>query len=163
MPNYDPNDRQQTAQFILCQLVQHKHFVLATTDDDGTPWAVYLGFVLDKNLDFIWLSKRGTEHSKHIRARKTVSVGVFSKTEDIGDFGLYCKATAREITEAEEIKESLQLYFELKGKPVPNVTAFTGDTDMRVYKAEIQQAWVNDDSHIKREVNLQALRSYIDL
>lgn len=159
MQNYTPGNQTEVAQFVARRLPHHSHFVLGTTDDTGEPWVVYLGLAFDDELNVIWLSKKNTEHSRHLREHSIVSIGIFSKTKDSGDFGLYCKATAQEVNDEEELKKLLPFYFAPRGKSVPGVTSFLGNGDTRAYKATITEAWVNDDSHVKTAVDLNELRA----
>lgn len=153
---------EKDAQFIAEQLSRHNHFVLSTIGDSGAPWCVYLGLAYDERLRFIWQSRKDAEHSKHLRARPQVALGVFSKTDEVGDFGLYCKAKVHEVTDEQEITKYLQLLAEKRGKPAPNVRKFIDDGQSAVYTAEVVQAWLNDSSHIKREVGLGLLISVLD-
>jgi hypothetical protein len=115
----------------------------------------------DEDMMFYWQSAKTTEHAKHIAARPSVAICVFSEDDTRGDFGFYVEATAHEITDDAELKHALDVRFTQKGKPLPDAKSLTGDAPMRIYAALLKRAWVNDDSHTKTEVNLETLRRYL--
>lgn len=147
-------------EFINKNLGRHKEFTLATVDEQGEPWVVALNLCFDDQFDIIWHSERGTEHSKHLVERPVVAICIFSDFEDIGDFGLYAKAQAYEVTDREELAEKLKLRFEGKGKPVPSPIEYSGDSPHRLYCARITDAWINNQSHLKQKVDLELLRTH---
>ncbi len=147
-------------EFINENLGRHKEFTLATVDERGEPWVVALNLCYDDQFDIIWHSEKGTEHSKHLAKRPEVAICIFSDFKDIGDFGLYAKARAYEVTDREELVEKLKLRFEKKGKPVPSPTDYSGDSPHRLYCAKITAAWINDQSHAKQVVDLELLRTH---
>jgi uncharacterized protein YhbP (UPF0306 family) len=152
-------DQQGIKEFITNNLSRHKEFTLATVDDAGLPWVVALNLCYDDNFDIIWHSEKTTEHSKHLIDRPDVAICIFSDFADIGDFGLYAKAKAYEVTDEEELAEKLRRRFMAKGKPVPPTTEYSGDSPHRLYCARITEAWVNDQSHAKQKVDLELLRT----
>lgn len=157
MSNYDENDQESVARFVLENLSRHGHFAIATTNDDGTPWVVCVNLAYDDGVNFIWRSLKETEHSKNINARPEVAICVFSKTPEVGDFGYYCQATAHEVNDQEELKRLLA--FRYAGREVPPLADFLEDSPGRIYYANVTKAWINDDRHIKTLVDLEVLRN----
>ncbi len=145
-------------QFVRDNLARHKQFALATVDETGKPWVVCLNLAYDEKFNFIWKSSKETEHSKHIAANPNVAICVFSETEEVGDFGFYTKALAHEVVDGEELVRLIDLRFTQAGKPTPELSEVSGDSLMRLYYAEIDEAWVNDNRHLKIAVNLDELR-----
>lgn len=139
-------------EFILRNLSRIKRFTLGTIDDDGRPWVVELKLAFDENLHIIWHSKKGTEHSKHIAARPDVAICMADDFDDIGDFGLYARARAYEITDEAELAEKLAIRSHHINRPLPLPAAYLGGSPDRLYCAVINEAWVNDQSKIKRRV-----------
>lgn len=156
--NYDADDQHSIAAFILDNMPAHKQFALGTIDDQGRPWVVCLNLTLDSELRFIWKSAIGTEHSKHLSAKPDVSICVFSEDNERGDFGFYARGRAHEITDAQELAHAIDVRFTQKGKPAPTTEELTGDSPARLYIAELDEAWVNDDRHVKTHVDLSVLR-----
>lgn len=156
MANYDENNQESIAKFILDNLGRHGHFALATVGEDGKPWVVCVNLAVDDQVNFIWRSLTDTEHSKNVNSRPDVSVCVFSKTPETGDFGYYCKAVAHEVNNEEELKRLLA--FRYAGKEVPPTSEFLGDAPGRIYYAKVTEAYINDDRHIKSKVDLEVLK-----
>lgn len=152
-------DQAQIKDFIVNNLPRNKHFTLATIDDQGVPWAVALKLCYDRQFDVFWQSEKTAAHSRHIADRPDVAICVAGTFGDVGDFGLYARAAAYEVTDEQELAEKLQLRFELKGLLVPSPSDFLGDSPRRLYCAKISQAWINDQNHVKRPVDLAVLRA----
>lgn len=161
MENFDPTDPTAIAEFVLHNLIKHKQFALGTTDRDNAPWVVCLNLIFDNRLNFIWKSKLDTLHSNHLINNPEVAICVFSESEDVGDFGFYAKAISHAVTDEEELKQCLQVRYAAQGKETPPINTFLASADQRIYMAEISEAWVNDDRHIKLPVNLQLLRQIL--
>jgi hypothetical protein len=83
---------------------------------------------------------------------------VFSETKQFGDFGFYAYATAKEISDKKELEKLLTLRYSSKNKPTPPITKFLGPAPMRLYRAKLTKAWVNDDGHVKTKAVLNVLR-----
>lgn len=157
--NFNENNQTEIAEFILRHLERHPQFALGTVDQSGKPWVVCLNLAYNNKINIIWKSSKETEHSKHIRSNPNVSICIFSETKEIGDFGFYTKAIAHEVTDENELKHCLNVRYKEKGKEVPAISKFLGNSPDRIYSAEIQEAWVTDNRHIKTGVDLETLRS----
>lgn len=159
MPDFDANDPQAIAEFIRANISRHKHLVLATIDDEGKPWTVCVNLSYDERFNIVWKSAKAAEHSRHIEKRPDVAICIFSEDESVGDFGLYLKALAHEVTDPEELDRLIGVRFSSKGKPAPDPSELSGDSPVRLYCAEATEAWVNDNRHLKMLVDLDVLRS----
>lgn len=62
--------------------------VLATANDDGTPWATPLHIFYDDTALY-WFSKESSRHAVNCQRRPKVSVSVFSPDETNGLKGVY--------------------------------------------------------------------------
>ncbi|HTE21429.1 MAG TPA: pyridoxamine 5'-phosphate oxidase family protein [Candidatus Limnocylindria bacterium] len=151
-------NQQEISQFIIDNLGRHKLFTLGTIDGQGNPWVVCLALAYDNQLNIIWQSLKNTEHSKHVRTHPDVAICICSDTPEVGDFGLYLKARAREVSDATELKRLLYVRFAAKASGTPDVSNYRGDAAARLYCAEVTKAWINDESHTKRAVDLNLLR-----
>jgi uncharacterized protein YhbP (UPF0306 family) len=158
MIDFDLEDSGQVARFVAGQLPRHKQFVLATVDELGKPWVVALNLTIDEQCNVIRQSKKDTEHSQHIRHNPIVAISIFSETEEVGDFGFYAKAVAREVTDESEVAKLLHLRFARQNRPVPHVSDYIGQADYRLYHAQLQEAWVNEERHRKTPVDLPLLK-----
>ncbi|MDB5259454.1 MAG: pyridoxamine 5-phosphate oxidase family protein [Candidatus Taylorbacteria bacterium] len=158
MSNFDEKDQVSIARFILEHLPRHKHFVLATVDADAQPWAVCLNLSFDATFRVIWKSKKDTQHSAHISHNPNVSVCIFSQEKEIGDFGVYAKASAHEVIDVAELDHCINIRFRQKGKEIPAASKLLDDAPERIYIAEVRELWVNDSRHLKIPVDLPTLR-----
>lgn len=150
--------QEEVVQLVKDNIGRHKQFVLATVDEQGKPWAVCLNLCYDEQFNVIWKSVKDTEHSKHVRARPDVAICIFSETPELGDFGIYMKARAHEVSDEDEARRLIDLRFTKRGRPTPDVSHFLGDGPERLYYAEVTEAWINTDDHIKTPVDLIHLR-----
>lgn len=157
----DDSDPKIVAEFVLSQLAKQRHFSLGTVDTHGDPWVVCLNLAVDDDVNIIWKSRAATEHSKHILTHPEVSICVFSHDAKTGDFGLYIKAIAHEVTAMDELTKCLEHRYTKAGKAAPDIKAFTAPAIDRIYLARITHAWVNDDRHIKVPVDLEVMRTMI--
>ena len=158
MTNFDEKDPKSVADFALKNLKRHDLFTLATIDEEGKPWVVCLNLCIDEIGNVIWKSRTSTNHSTHVGKNPSVAICVFSKSKEYGDFGFYAKATAHEVNNRDELSKHLKVRYEQRGEKVPSVNEFLGDAAVKVYYAEITEAWINDDRHIKTQIDLRELR-----
>lgn len=108
-------------------LSEQQFMVLAVTLDDGTPWAVPVRIAKREDKEFYWDSALETVHSKALLARPQAAITIFQKDESIM-MGFYAKGQA-----------------ELVDEPKPGYGR---------YKFVAEKCWINDETFIKREVNL---------
>jgi uncharacterized protein YhbP (UPF0306 family) len=152
-------DQSQIKQFITTNLPRIKHVTLGTLDDEGKPWVVVVGLSYDNKFNVIWQSRKDTMHSQYIAKRPEVGICIFGNLPEVGNVGFYAKAKAREVTDEQELAEKLEVRFSQIGKPVPSPADFVGDSPMRIYYAEIDEAWINSADFVKRAVDLDVLRA----
>ena len=108
-------------------LSRTQYMTIAVTLDDGTPWAVSVRILHREGNVFEWDSKTDTEHSKAIAMRPTIAISMFEKVED-RQFGVYAQADAMLMRENEH--------------------------GVGRYKAVTKDVWVNDETFIKRRVDV---------
>lgn len=101
--------------------------VLAVTLDDGTPWAAPVRVQKHEGNVFEWDSALATVHSGAIAARPDAAITIFQKKED-SQLGFYAKGRVELV---EEYKPGYGRY------------RFTAS-----------EAWVNDETFVKRKVEL---------
>lgn len=154
-------DDRQIAEFVMENVPRHKHFTLATADHEGKPWAVYLQLNYDEQFNIFWVSRRHTDHSTHIESNPFVALCIASESDRVGDFGLYIRAEAKAVEDETEIERLLNIRSKRNGRLYENVQEYIGDSPARLYIAEPKEAWVNDDSHVKKMVDLDRLRQAV--
>jgi uncharacterized protein YhbP (UPF0306 family) len=136
-----------TTAHALDLLARNRYVVLATADEEGTPWVTPVWFA-PQGLDrILWLSWPGSRHSRLIARRPEVALTVFDSSrpsEEAAAF--YAVGVARECEEA-LLDAALAEY---NGRSVAQgLAAFdredvTEPARLRLYVAELDEAWVLD-------------------
>ena len=121
--------------------------VLATSDADGTPWATPVWFAHDGLDRIYWLSWPLSRHSQIIEQRPEVALTVFD-TKAVPNEGtaFYARAQARQCP-GDELEDGLRVINRRsleQGIGEFTRERVTGGSRLRVYVAEIAEAWVLD-------------------
>jgi Pyridoxamine 5'-phosphate oxidase len=121
--------------------------VLATAAADGTPWATPVWFAPDGLDRLYWVSWPGSRHSQLIDQRPEIALTVFD-TNAVPNEGtaFYATAQARQCPD-EHVDEGLRiLNRRLLAQGIGEFTRArtTGGSRLRLYVAEIAEAWVLD-------------------
>lgn len=121
--------------------------VLATAAADGTPWVTPVWFAHDDLDRLYWLSWPGSRHSELIDQRSDVAVTVFdSHAVPNEGTAFYATAQARQCA-GEQLDDGLRVLnrrARAQGIGEFSRERVTGDARLRVYVAEITEAWVLD-------------------
>ena len=141
MPVTDNNAHARTVLDDTC------YVVLATADADGAPWASPVWFAHDGLDRLYWLSWPGARHSRFIERRPEVALTVFD-TNAAPNQGtaFYATARARQCPD-EQLDQGLEvLNRRSRAQGIGEFTRhrITGESRLRLYIAEISQAWVLD-------------------
>ena len=130
--------------------------VLGTADADGTPWATPVWFAHDDLDRVYWMSWPGSRHSQLIERRPDVAIAVFdSHAVPNEGTGFYATAQARQCPD-EQLDDGLRILTRRSlAQGIDEVTRerVTGESRLRVYVAEITEAWVLDqDADVDQRV-----------
>jgi general stress protein 26 len=158
MSNFDVNNQESIADFVLSNLARHDLMAIATVDTDGKPWVVCVNLSYDNDLNIYWKSAKNSEHSKNVKENEDVGICIFSHSEEVGDFGFYLKAKAREVVDSAELSHAIDVKYQQKGLEVPKPSDFLDPSTRAMYCAVVSEAWINDDRHTKTPVDLSVLR-----
>lgn len=141
MPATDNNAHARTVLDGTC------YAVLATADADGDPWVTPVWFAHDELDRIYWLSWPGSKHSRLIEGRGEVALTVFdSHAVPNEGTAFYATARARQCLD-EHLDAALEVLNRRSlAQGIGELTRerVTGDSRLRVYVAEITQAWVLD-------------------
>lgn len=118
-----------------------RYITLATSSRDGLPWNTPLGYKLDEDLNFYWVSEYSKQHSKNIKENKQVFIVIYDSTapEEKGE-AIYISAHAQELSEPNDIKYVRKL---LKGTDKNAMEKLSGESLRRAYRAIPQKIWIN--------------------
>lgn len=129
-------------------LLEHTSFVvLATADADGNPWATPVWSASDGLDRLFWVSWAGSRHSLHIEQRPEIALTVFDSTV-VPNEGAAFYATAHAWQCPEDQLDNGLRIFNRRAR-AQRINEFgreriTGDSRLRLYVAEIAEAWVLD-------------------
>lgn len=116
------DDRAKIEQFLSNEY----YMVIATLLGDGTPWAVPVRILKREGAKiFEWDSKLDTEHSKSLEGESRMAITIFRKFED-AQIGFYAKGHGQLVQ--------------------------VNDNDSGRYRFTAEEAWINDQTFIKRQV-----------
>ena len=128
-------------------LAANRYVVLATADEDGSPWATPVWFAADGLDRILWLSWPGSRHSRLIARRPQVALTVFDSSRPSQDAAaFYAVANATECPEP-VLDAALAHYNQRtreQGLRAFRLEDVTEPARLRLYVAEISEAWVLD-------------------
>jgi nitroimidazol reductase NimA-like FMN-containing flavoprotein (pyridoxamine 5'-phosphate oxidase superfamily) len=80
----------------------NQYLTLATSDQDGLPWASPVWFASADLQEFFWVSSPQARHSRNLAARPEVAVVIFDSGQPIGTGrAVYLSARADQVPEAD--------------------------------------------------------------
>ena len=129
-------------------LEARSYVVLATADVKGVPWASPVWFAMEQSSELYWVSRPGARHSQNIHLRPQIAMVVFDSTvaQDSRQ-AVYMTATAGQVTDPGEIERGVAVFTResvLDGAGGFGVNEVTGDAQLRLYRASVQECWVLD-------------------
>ena len=98
-----PDERLGDERDVALQVVRTiAYVVIASADEQGTPWVSPVYFAADGLQTFYWVSRPERTHSRNIASRPEVALTVFDSTQppDTG-LAVYARATASRVLDAE--------------------------------------------------------------
>ena len=146
--------------------------MIATTGINGDPWNTPIHIAIDDSMNFYWASTGDSVHSLNIKNNKHVFIVMFDSSDTLyKGKGLYVRASAREITDDNELAFSKECMKKTLSDDqltlIRNSKSFKSTRKM--YIAEPIQLWINDASFtdegrlikdFRRKVNLEELSNY---
>ena len=115
--------------------------VLATADEQGSPWATPVYFAPSGYSELFWVSSPDATHSRNIAVRPQVGIVVFDSQVPIGTGqGVYMTAEAEEVTDDDEIERGIDVFS--RRSLAHGGTAWTqadvhGEPAIRLYRATV--------------------------
>ncbi|GGN12162.1 uncharacterized protein YhbP (UPF0306 family) [Actinoplanes campanulatus] len=126
-------------------LAANRYAVLGTATPAGEPWVSPVYFV---NLDFsrvLWLSRPSARHSELIADNPRIAVTVFDSTVPMGGAtAFYARATAAPCPDS-DLAVQLGIFSTrsvAEGFPAWRLNQVTGEAPLRLYRADITEAWL---------------------
>jgi hypothetical protein len=123
------------------------YVVLGTADAAGHPWVTPVWFAHDGLGRIFWVSWPGSRHSELVAARPEIALTVFDSTVAPGEgAAFYATALARRVPD-DELDDGLAVYNKVsrtQGLDGFTRERLTGSARLRLYVAEVSEAWVLD-------------------
>lgn len=144
-------------------LASNDYINIATASADGLPWNTPVYAVYDQDLNLYWSSWKKAVHSLNIRANGKIFVTIYDSTRKRGDNNqrcLYLQGTAVELDDVAEIESALALLYGDEESVEPP-SSFVEAGQRRLYRADLDQAWLNDKS--ERQVTSETIKMRIDV
>ena len=139
-----PTDNNAHARTVLHETT---FVVLATADEAGTPWATPVWFAHDGLDRLYWVSWPGSRHSQLIEQRPEIAFTVFdSHAVPQEGTAFYASAHARQCPD-DQLDDGLRIFNRrslAQGLGEFTRERVTGGSRLRLYVAEISEAWVLD-------------------
>lgn len=152
-------DETKRAKEIIARI---QYITIATVTEDGKPWnsPVYCAF--DEHYAFYWASWERNVHSQNIIRSGNVFLVIYDSTVPAGTGkGVYMDASARVLSDREEILHATNYLYAREGKIPRKPEEFMPPYPRRIFAAVPKRVWVNADA--KSQGNFVDARTEITL
>jgi uncharacterized protein YhbP (UPF0306 family) len=120
-----------------------RYMVLATSDEDGVPWASPVWFAPDGYTRFLWVSREDTRHSRNLAVRSRLSIVIFDSSAPIGTGeGVYMDALAQQVDEPGSAIEVFSRRSVEQGGGEWTVADVSPPAELRLYRATATEQWI---------------------
>ncbi len=135
-------DNDRLARRILDEV---RYVVLATAARDGRPWANPVWFAHDEYRALYWVSAPDSRHSLNIRERPELAMTVFDSTA-MPNHGqaVYLSGRAEQVADPEHGIEVFSHEAQRQGMAAWDAARVTAPARLRLFRAEVGQAWILD-------------------
>jgi hypothetical protein len=126
-------------------LAANRYAVLGTASPSGDPWVspVYFGH---RGLGtLMWLSRTSSWHSRLIAENDRIAVTVFDSAVAMGGASAYYARASAGLCPDAELSKHLEAFSAQsveRGFPAWRLDQVTGDAALRLYRAEVSEAWL---------------------
>jgi nitroimidazol reductase NimA-like FMN-containing flavoprotein (pyridoxamine 5'-phosphate oxidase superfamily) len=126
------------------------YVTIASVTEDGMPWNSPVFSAYDQDYNFYWGTHKDSQKAKNIHSNPNVFLTIYNSKVPAGTGeGVYIKATAKEVTNPDEIRRVFDLLKSRHATSFWDFAAVSDEGPIRLYKATPQQAWMNDDGRKK--------------
>jgi hypothetical protein len=123
----------------------NRYMVLATSDENGVPWASPVWFATENFHDYYWVSRPNTRHSTNLAARPEVGVAIFDSQQPPGtSLGAYLSAVGVPVPE-HELDAAVAIFSDVcerAGAPGWARANVTGAARFRLYRASALERFI---------------------
>lgn len=126
-----------------------RYMTIATVDTNGQPWNTPVARSYDAQHNFYWISHKDSVHAQNIRQNNKIFIVIYDSTVPSENaWGVYIKARAFEVNDAEKDDEIAAAFAKDDPYDPPQGGQYLGDHPRRVYQAVPEKIWMNDSSTI---------------
>jgi nitroimidazol reductase NimA-like FMN-containing flavoprotein (pyridoxamine 5'-phosphate oxidase superfamily) len=122
----------------------NRYLTLATTGQDGHPWATPVYFAAAGLREYYWTSTTDARHSRNLAERPQLSIVIFDSTvAPYHGRAVYAVAQARELS-GDDLDQALEIYpgaYARGGTPLTREDV-TASSPYRLYRATASDLWV---------------------
>lgn len=122
----------------------NRYVTLATSCDDGTPWATPVYFNPHEYRTLYWVSSPDAQHSVNLAARPALSMVVFDSSVAVGGAqAVYLSGHAAAVAE-DELEDACAVAFppRFAGARAFAPAVLRAPEHLRLYRATVDRAWV---------------------
>ena len=137
----DPEELEAIARSIVDA---NRYMTLATSDEQGTPWASPVWYAPVEYRGFLWVSSPEARHSRNLGARPDLAIVIFDSHRAGGWNALYMGAVAERLDDVDRAIQTFSRHGEAQG-----LRAWTRDDVLapaghRLYRATVAEHFVLD-------------------
>jgi nitroimidazol reductase NimA-like FMN-containing flavoprotein (pyridoxamine 5'-phosphate oxidase superfamily) len=128
-------------------LTSNLYLTLATSDEDGRPWASPVYYASDDHADFYWVSDPEARHSRNLAVRPRASAVVFDSRAPIGTGQAVYMALVAEQASGAEIERGIAIFSRVSvshGGHEWSTGDVTAPARLRLYRATANEWWELD-------------------
>jgi Pyridoxamine 5'-phosphate oxidase len=122
-----------------------QYLVLATSDEDGRPWACPVWYATEDFLHYFWVSRPQARHSTNLAVRTRLAITIFDSRQRPGTGeGVYLSAVAAPVPE-HALDDGLAVFsatMERVGEPAWTRADVTAPAQFRLYCATALERFV---------------------
>ena len=134
----------------------NRYMTLATSDEQGSPWASPVWYSPVEYREFLWVSSPEARHSRNLAARPQLAIVIFDSHEAGGWKALYMSAVAEQLAEV-DVDDAIHVFSrhgEAQGLRAWTREDVVPPSRHRLYRATVSEHFVLDphDQRIAVEV-----------
>ena len=148
--------REQDLGAIARSIVDANRFMaLGTADARGTPWVSPVWYAPLSYLEYIWVSRPGTAHSRNLAQRPQVAIAIYDSHRPGGWSAVYMAAVAEQLDDVDDALSGFNRRSEAQGLRAWARTEILPPGEFRLYRATATEQFVLDDHDSRLPVQLE--------
>lgn len=148
--------QEQDLAAIARSIVDANRFMaLGTADARGTPWVSPVWYAPTSYLEYVWISRPGTTHSRNLAQRPQVAITIYDSHRPGGWSAVYMAAVAEELDDVDDTLSALNRRSEAQGLRAWARAEVVAPGEFRLYRATATEQFVLDDHDARLPVHLE--------